>query len=304
MRKTALAYFLLFMLATTGWATNVNFLLTDTRLGITTTTNRTLWIQRMSVPDGVNNQSITVGDKLIVTTGTNGGVTVTNLQVGLYACSVQAPPSLTSFKILVTATNLGTIYAADCLVADASSTFPAGAVAWAASVTDGRYSRSVVSLTNYLTLADWTSGSNVLRLLTQTLSTNATNYANGHGTSLTNFTLTMGTSITSYVQTVGTSITNYIHTTSNNIALGATNFARGIGTSLTNYVGQISTNATNFVLSVLTNGTTIMVSANPSNVLSWRGVATAYRIVPPNVHMWVHTNTNALDTIWFPVIAP
>jgi hypothetical protein len=266
-RKLAALALVLFALTLKGLATDVVFQLTDARLNASgQATNRTLWVQRMSYPDSVNSQQVILGDKIIFTTDTNGACTFSNSAAGLYQCSVQAPPTRTQFSILVMATNLGTIYAGDSLVAASTSTFPAGSVAWSASVTDSRYARASSSLSNYVTgatltnalntkqvgssnLTNWSafntnfflstnifsSSSNALYVFSQTIGTGATNYIVAQGTSITNFTLAQGTAITNFIKAQDTNLTNTI------AALGA-NVTNSLNNKL-NTTDGIATNS-------------------------------------------------------------
>lgn len=137
-------------------ATDLSIDLTNPNIGITPYTNRTIWVTRASPFPG---------NKQIFVTDTSGQYTYTNIPAGLYSISVKAPPSATDFMVLVSSTNLGDISAGDYLVAASTATFPAGAVAWSAAVTDSRYSRnsnalaSISSTTSGLTV---TGGSNAV----------------------------------------------------------------------------------------------------------------------------------------------
>lgn len=128
------------LLPCSAFGTDVIVSLTDGRLGIATanTTNRAVWIQRMSVPDATH-PSVVIGGLITNLTDVNGQFVLSNLFNGLWTATVRAPPQQTLFKFYFSSTNLGTIYAADYLVADASSTYPAGAVAWAIPTSDNRY---------------------------------------------------------------------------------------------------------------------------------------------------------------------
>lgn len=121
-------------------ATDVNINLANAQLGVQQYTNRNLLIQPMSLPSA-SSPSVLLPFTLRAVTGTNGSYLFTNAFPGLYKITVQAPPDLQMFQILVTDTNLGVVNASDILAASYLSTFPAGTVAWAAAVTDGRYSR-------------------------------------------------------------------------------------------------------------------------------------------------------------------
>lgn len=117
--------------------------------GISVVTNRTIFIQPMSVPT-VNQSSVVTGDISVFTTDVNGQVTISNMVTPmLYLCRVQAPPSQTTFLVYLPTNNLGLVNAASNLVASSSSTFPAGSVAWAAAASDLRY-LSAFTITNVM----------------------------------------------------------------------------------------------------------------------------------------------------------
>jgi len=122
------------------FATDVLFDLKTAQLAVGTYSNRTMWIQPMSVPTA-QTPSVVLGQRITAVTDSNGQFLLTNAQVSLYHITVTAPPSRDDFSIFVTATDLGTVNASDILVASASATFPAGTVAWAAAVSDQRYAR-------------------------------------------------------------------------------------------------------------------------------------------------------------------
>lgn len=159
--------------------TDLAILLTDARLQAAPYyTNRTIWVQAMSVPNATS-PSVVLGATIIGGTDTNGLYVVTNAQPYLYLITVKSSPyggQQEQFKVLVTATNLGTIYAADNLVAMDTATFPAGSVAWAAAVTDSRYARgsnapvSFYNVTNALGYIPQPSSQNLSNW--STLSTN------------------------------------------------------------------------------------------------------------------------------------
>jgi hypothetical protein len=121
--------------------TDLSINLTDSRLSAAPYyTNREVWIQAMSVPTA-QSPSVVLGARIQGFTDTNGVLIISNTQPMLFLIQVRAPPQLETFMVLVTATNLGLINAADNLVASSTATFPAGAVAYAAAVTDARYAR-------------------------------------------------------------------------------------------------------------------------------------------------------------------
>jgi hypothetical protein len=261
MSRFFLGLWLLLVTAVSSSAvTTLDFLLTDARLGIGQATNRIVYVQPMSLPSTTQN-SVVLGTRLTFITDTNGEFFMTNaFGPCLYDVTVQAPPSRQSFTILVTSTNLGTIYAADCLVASSTATFPAGTVAWSASVSDGRYSRTSNNLASYATISYTT---NLVGTLSNSLgsaafsnatvfypTTNPSNFISSadlstyatkanlatQGTVQTNDTISrlaiQGAIITNIVSVNGTNTTNYIISN----ALLATNFTKLVGTSLTNYV--------------------------------------------------------------------
>lgn len=103
-------------------------------------TNRIVWVQAQSVPTA-NSPSVIMGATIQLLTDSNGQCWISNAQPYLYLITVRAPPVQEQFKILVSSTDMGAINAADNMVASSSATFPAGAVAWSAAVSDSRYSR-------------------------------------------------------------------------------------------------------------------------------------------------------------------
>lgn len=145
MRKLIALLFLFICLP--ALATDVVFTLSDFA-GISTTTNRWVKIQPMSVPTA-NSSSIVIGSSLNYTSSVSGTFTITNMAYPiLYQCSVMAPPNRTDFKIYVSTNTLGTIQASMILAADSTATFPAGTVAWSAASSDLRYASSANVLTN------------------------------------------------------------------------------------------------------------------------------------------------------------
>ncbi len=260
-RKLLVVLYMLLFVAFTSGATNVLFPLTDARLSTGAATNRTVTVQLLSAPT-VTSASVVIGAQLRFVTDTNGQFTFTNAMNGLYACSVLAPPQRTDFKILVTATNLGTINAAECLVADAAATFPAGSVAWSAAVTDNRYSRTTNNLALYATKVDVTNNivtfSNLLgsaAFSNAALFYPATNPSNFVTATVTNGLVTtttlaeQGVALTNYTDS---SITNLGANLTNTVALQGTtvtNFALLVGLSATNYTALQGVSITNFILS-------------------------------------------------------
>jgi subtilase family serine protease len=65
---------------------------------------------------------------------------ISNCVAGLYLFEVQAPPTTTTFRVLVPDTN-GVVYAHSNLVASANNTYPPDTVAWGTAASDARYLR-------------------------------------------------------------------------------------------------------------------------------------------------------------------
>lgn len=80
--------------------------------------------------------AITVSDRRMLTTGSDGTVT-TNLVAGYYLCTIQAPPDKTEFRIRVVDTNI-TVEASSLMIASYDSV-ASGAFAWSVSASDARY---------------------------------------------------------------------------------------------------------------------------------------------------------------------
>lgn len=107
-------------------------------------TNRTVFVQSYSVPT-VNQSSVIVGGQLQYTTDSNGQFTITNASLGfLYQIRITPPPNggqQTVFMIYAPQNiSTNTTYNGSLLlVANSTSTFAAGSVAWAAAISDLRY---------------------------------------------------------------------------------------------------------------------------------------------------------------------
>lgn len=243
------------LLAFPALATDVVFNLSDARLGIGLATNRTVWIQGLA--PNASGGTIIIGAKIITNSGASGSFTLTNLygstNSGLYYCTVQAPPQQTAFKILVTGTNLGTIYAADILVADASSTFPAGSVAWAAAVTDLRYAPSTNA--NVYTFVTATTATNIAAyqafLATNNYAPTVTNIVNalgGSGVTATNLSGGALTQVTNIASTVTNGFIKNSFTTNTESAsrLVVTNIVNAVGD--VNYLKRNGASGTNLTL--------------------------------------------------------
>ena len=129
----------LFLGITTAFAeTDVAISLRDSRLQIGSYANRGLWIQPKGFPTSIS-PSIVLGPPIITQTDVNGGVTLSNLQVGAYLVTIQAPPVRQNFAFAVTSTNLGMINAADNLAVETDSVYPPGSTAWSITSSDSKY---------------------------------------------------------------------------------------------------------------------------------------------------------------------
>ncbi len=138
--KTILRLFpLLWLCLSAGAQTHVQFTISDF-LG-QVVTNRKVTVQAMSIPNS-SSGSVILGDLKTYYTDVNGQFTLSNIMTSLYQCDITYPPSSTKFKIAVLTNNLGLIQASTIMVADSTSTFPAGSVAWAAAISDLRYAKA------------------------------------------------------------------------------------------------------------------------------------------------------------------
>lgn len=140
-----LAFFLGVMTAFSE--TDVAISLRDSRLQIGSYANRGLWIQPKGFPTSIS-PSIVLGPPIITQTDVNGDVTLSNLQVGAYLVTIQAPPVRQNFAFAVTSTNLGMINAADNLAVETDSVYPPGSTAWSITSSDSKYGSSGGSATN------------------------------------------------------------------------------------------------------------------------------------------------------------
>ena len=137
-----------FLGITTAFAeTDVAISLRDSRLQIGSYANRGLWIQPKGFPTSIS-PSIVLGPPIITQTDVNGDVTLSNLQVGAYLVTIQAPPVRQNFAFAVTSTNLGMINAADNLAVETDSVYPPGSTAWSITSSDSKYGSSGGSATN------------------------------------------------------------------------------------------------------------------------------------------------------------
>src|ERR1039457_1667189 len=134
------AFLILLIGLTAPAATNTDVVinLRDARLSVADFANRNLTIQPRGLPDTAS-PSIVLGERILARTDTNGICTLTNLQPYGYGVTVERPPTELFFAFAVTATNLGTIYAADNLAVFTDSVYPPGGTAWAISASDIRY---------------------------------------------------------------------------------------------------------------------------------------------------------------------
>lgn len=134
--------------------------------------NRLCQVRYLSYP-GVGLGGVVAGDQWNVYTDTNGQFVMTNPATGVYGITITAPPQRTYFAILVTNQGNINVNATNILAASADATFPVGAVAWAAGVTDGRYAPIGASPTN---LPSVSAGNSAITIATN-VNGSATNYS-------------------------------------------------------------------------------------------------------------------------------
>lgn len=111
-------------------------------------TNRTVYVQNLTTPTATSTATV-IGNRITYTSDSSGIFYISNATPNsLYSFSVQAPPSRTDFTVAIKDTDTGLINAHSNMVAFATSTSPAGAVAWSMASSDLRYQRVGQPLTN------------------------------------------------------------------------------------------------------------------------------------------------------------
>ncbi len=298
MSRIFLALWLLTGVITSHAITTVDFLLTDARLGIGQATNRTVFVQPLSLPS-TTASSVVIGTRMTFVTSTNGEFFLTNAFAPcLYSVSVQAPPSRQDFTILVTATNLGTIYAADCLVASSTATFPAGTVAWSASVSDNRYARTTNNLASYATLDAVTNivGNFSNSLGSAAFSNSAAFYPVSNPSNFVSSTVTNGLASVNYVLDQGAAVTNFVTNTVAVSGINITNILLDQGVSITNFSLLIGLSATNYTALQGVSVTNFILSTS-NDLATAFGSSANYQPASTRLTNWSLHNTNAfVDT--------
>ncbi len=95
-------------------AATVTFNLTD--FVATTPQRKTMMVAPMSTPRGNSgNSTVIMSERRYYNTGTNGVVSITNMNEGLYQCSLYGNTSTSVFRVNVPDTN-GTLNASDILI--------------------------------------------------------------------------------------------------------------------------------------------------------------------------------------------
>src|ERR1044071_3432145 len=141
MKKLFLHLFALCLLCSDVFAIDVFIDLKDATLQSSAYTNRNLRVYAMSVPT-ISGPSVILGQFIPLTTDTNGVAWLSNAVFNIYQVNVMAPPKQEIFKFFINPTNYTSVMSANTnLIADATATFPAGSVAYAAAVTDARYAQ-------------------------------------------------------------------------------------------------------------------------------------------------------------------
>jgi hypothetical protein len=137
--KKTIVLTLLSLLCLSASAVDVVIDLKDATLGVTNYANRNLKIYALGVPT-ISGPSVILGQPIPLKTDSSGIAWLSNAVYNLYQVQVLAPPKLEEFKFFLNETNSTPVMSATTnLAADATATFPAGSVAYAAAVTDLRY---------------------------------------------------------------------------------------------------------------------------------------------------------------------
>lgn len=275
--------------------TDLSINLTDSRLRAAPYyTNREVWVQPMSTPTA-QSPSVVLGARIIGTTDTNGILIISNSQPLLYFVQVRAPPQLETFMVFVTATNLGLINAADNLVASSTATFPAGAVAWAAAVSDSRYARVGAN-------GGWTAaGTNVIATTNLSIVTvNATvspGYVTNVAQAVTNPLGSAAFSFTTNFDAAGTALnaTNGLAGVLGSIAYSnAASYAAGHVSNPSNY--QSATGVTN-IANALISGANTGFSTNALNATNLWGLLSLTNLPATATNQLVLTNDSRAMTL-------
>lgn len=300
----------LILLCFSAHATDVLISLQDSRILAAPYTNRTIYIDPYSTPT-VNSPSVVMGNRIIGMTDTNGNFLVQSNFPGLYQVTVTAPPMLERFKYLVTSTGLGQINAADNLVADAGATFPGGSVAWAAAVSDGRYSRgtnapvSFQQVTNALGYTPAPSGSY------QPAATGLTNW-NNVATNLVAYLTQLGTAAFSNTAAfyLNNNPSNYVTATVTNGLQSASVIGTAAYSNATSF--YLNANPSNYVTASVTNGlqsasvigtaaysnaTAFTIQNNVTNIINGQFVGGAQNVVTNGPGITVQPSTNGISFI-------
>lgn len=93
-------------------------------------------------------QTPVVGNNFTTYSDGNGSAWITNIPVGLVNITILAPPARTFIQVNMLAGDSGTINASNRLASGASSTYPAGQVAWAIATSDTRYQLNGITASN------------------------------------------------------------------------------------------------------------------------------------------------------------